>query len=107
MIIRIWSGRAVPERRAAYPEHFRAVVMPDLRAVHGFVGADLVCRDRDGMVEYVVLTRWTSMAAIHAFAGADATRAVVEPGALAALADHDETVAHYEVVEQVPAARSR
>ena len=107
MIIRMWSGRAEPERRDAYPEHFRAVVIPELRAVDGFLGADLACRDRDGMVEYVVAPRWTSIAAIHAFAGDDATRAVIEPGALAALADHDEAVAHYEVVEQVPAATPR
>ena len=104
MIIRVWSGRAEPSRRDAYPEHFRTVVMPDLTSVDGFVGAHLATRERDGLVEFVVLTRWVSMAAIHAFAGDDADRAVVEPGAVAALADFDDTVAHYEVVEHLEAS---
>jgi hypothetical protein len=41
------------------------------------------------------------MDAIWAFAGDDVEKAVVEPGAVAALIDFDASVRHYEVVEDV------
>lgn len=52
------------------------------------------------MVEYPVLTTRQDMDAIRAFAGADASRAVVEPEAVAALATFDTTVRHFEVIEE-------
>jgi hypothetical protein len=52
-------------------------------------------------VEFLVLTRWQSMEAVRAFAGARVDKAVVEPGAVAALDDFDAAVRHYEVIEDV------
>ena len=101
MIIREWRGRADAERAEAYPRHFREHVLPDLRRLPGFLGADL-CRRRQGeQIEFLVLTRWQSMDAIRAFAGPDPERAVVEPGAVAALVEFDASVRHYEVIERV------
>jgi heme-degrading monooxygenase HmoA len=104
MIIREWRGRADPSRAEAYPRHFRDNVVPELRGVPGFAGAHLARRAMDGRVEFVVLTRWRSMEAIRAFAGADVEKAVVEPGAVAALIDFDAHVRHYEVIESVEAS---
>jgi heme-degrading monooxygenase HmoA len=101
VIIREWRGRASLDRLEAYPEHFRCTVMPELRRSPGFLGATLCRRTRDGVVEYLVLTRWRSIEAIRAFAGAEPERAVVEPGAVAALIDFDDRVQHYEAVEEV------
>jgi heme-degrading monooxygenase HmoA len=101
MIIREWRGRASPERATAYPKHFRDNVVPELRKLDGFVGAHLSRRDLGGRLEFLVLTRWRSMDAVHAFAGADVERAVVEPGAVAALTDFDAHVRHYDVIEEV------
>ena len=42
-------------------------------------------------------SRWQSMDAVRAFAGADPDRAVIEPGAKAVLAEYDDFVTHYEV----------
>ena len=56
-------------------------------------------QDRAGQIEFVVMTRWASLEAIRAFAGEALERAVVEPGAVAALERFDETVRHYEAVE--------
>jgi hypothetical protein len=43
-------------------------------------------RDAQGeTIEFLVLTRWASLAGIRAFAGEDPGRAVVEPAAVAAL----------------------
>jgi len=101
MIIREWRGRAALANAAAYPAHFRTNVVPELKRLQGFLGADLVHRRLDDQVEFLVLTRWQSMEAIQAFAGSNFANAVVEPGAAAALVDFDETVQHYEVIEAV------
>jgi len=98
MIVRSWRGRAA-KGNAAYVEHFRRNVMPELREIEGFLGASLLREDRADEVEFLVLSRWASMDAVRAFAGTDVTRAVVEPEAVAALTDYDRTVHHYEVVE--------
>jgi heme-degrading monooxygenase HmoA len=101
MIIREWRGRASRSKSAAYPEHFRRTVIPELQSVRGFLGALLSERSTDDLVEFLVLTRWTSMDAIRSFAGADPEKAVVEPGAVAALAEYDVQVRHYEVLEDI------
>ncbi len=101
MIIREWRGRGSPSRADAYPTHFRDKVVPELRGLPGFLGASLSRRQHDGHVEFLVLTRWRSIDAIRDFAGSDVARAVVEPGAAAALLDFDTTVQHYEVIEEI------
>jgi heme-degrading monooxygenase HmoA len=98
----MWRGFATPDRAGAYPEHFRDQVVPGLRRVDGFLGADLVRREAGAFIEFTALTRWESMDAVAAFAGDDPGRAVVEPGAVAALDHFDETVSHHEMVEHVP-----
>jgi heme-degrading monooxygenase HmoA len=99
MILREWRGRASPTRAGAYPAHFRDNVLPELRQTPGFLGAYLSQRRLDEAIEFLVLTRWRSMEAIRGFAGSDAAKAVVEPGAVAALIEFDATVQHYEVIE--------
>jgi heme-degrading monooxygenase HmoA len=101
MIIREWRGRAALGNAAAYPTHFRTNVVPELKRVPGFLGAYLSHRRRDDKIEFVVLTRWQSMQAIQGFAGSNVAKAVVEPGAVAALVDFDKGVQHYEVIEEV------
>jgi heme-degrading monooxygenase HmoA len=104
MIIRAWRGRASPAKSDAYPRHFRETVVPSLRDVPGFLGAQLTRRAEGDEVEFLVLTRWQSMEAVRAFAGPAVDKAVVEPAAIAALDDFDATVRHYEVLEEVLAA---
>ena len=58
-------------------------------------------RDR---VEFLVLTLWDTMEAIHRFAGDDPGVAVVEPAAREVLTRFDESVDHYEIV--LPSART-
>ena len=100
MIIREWRGRAALSKRDAYPTHFRTNVLPELRTLSGFLGAHLSSRDIDGGIEFLVLTRWESLEAIAAFAGAPINSAVVEPGAVAALVEFNDFVVHYEVIEE-------
>jgi heme-degrading monooxygenase HmoA len=99
MVVRTWRGRAAPANQHAYVEHFRQNVLPELCRIEGFLEASLLKEDQTGVIEFLVITRWQSMDAIRAFAGNDVQRAVVEPAAVAALLDFDQTVRHYEVVE--------
>ncbi|MBP1841872.1 heme-degrading monooxygenase HmoA [Rhizobium petrolearium] len=101
MIIREWRGRASPSNTDAYPAHFCSHVIPELQALPGFVGAHLSRRTLGDRIEFVVLTRWKDMNAIRDFAGDTLNKAVVEPGAIAALIEFDNFVEHYEVVEEV------
>jgi heme-degrading monooxygenase HmoA len=69
----------------------------------GFLGATLTRQEENGRIEFLVMRRWASLDAIRAFAGDMLERAVVEPGAVAALESFDKTVSHYEVIENVEA----
>jgi heme-degrading monooxygenase HmoA len=99
MIIREWRGRATLAKAAEYPAHFRKRVMPELKHIRGFLGTYLSRRDLEDGVEFLVLTRWSSMDAIIGFAAGDISKAIVEPGAVAALTEFDHHVRHYEVIE--------
>ena len=101
MIIREWRGRALRAREGAYVDHFNNSVLPQLRNVPGFIGANLMSRPKGDLIEFVVLTRWESFDAIKRFAGAKLERAVVEPAAAAALTDFDPTAQHYEILTDV------
>ena len=68
-----------------------------MRKLPGFLGLELCEAPRGDQVELLVVSRWQSMDAVRAFAGADPDRAVVEPGAKAVLAEYDDFVTHYEV----------
>ena len=102
-VLRMWRGRATPERAHEYAYHAATRVFPKLKQIDGYRGAQLLRRKVNGVVEFMVLTFWESMAAVSRFAGAEPDRAVVEPEAQAVLSDFDETVSHFEVVEsQLP-----
>src|SRR3954452_4078451 len=100
MIARVWSARATPQHASAYAEHLRSHVLPELRRVPGYAGAELLQRAEDDALELIVVTWWQSLDAIHGFAGADVETAVVADEAAALLTGYDERVRHYTVVAQ-------
>jgi heme-degrading monooxygenase HmoA len=99
LISRQWRGLARPADADRYVEHLRADTLPQLRAIPGFVDGSILRRDVDEGVEFLVVTRWTSIEAIQAFAGRDAERAVVPDAVQAMMRDYDRTVRHYHIVE--------
>lgn len=99
MILREWRGRASLTMAEAYPAHFRRTVLPELAGVPEFLGAELGQRRIGDTIEFLVLTRWRDIGAIQGFAGREIDKAVVEPGAIAALTDFDASARHYEVIE--------
>jgi heme-degrading monooxygenase HmoA len=98
MWMRSWSARATLPGAEAYRRHFESDVLPRLRDLPGQRGALLLQRGDGAEAEVMVLTLWDSMAAIHAFAGAEPTTAVVAPEAQAVLKDYDRAVRIFEVL---------
>ena len=105
-IARIWSGRATNEKWPLYREHFAKNVLPELRAVAGYLGATLYVRHVGDEREILVETLWRSLDTIHLFAGVDLETAVVAEEAAKVLTEYDRKVRHYEVVlsDRVPGA---
>lgn len=98
MIVRVWRARASMEKAASYVQHAADRVFPELHRIPGHKGALLLRREQGETVELHVLTFWSSMAAVQAFAGPSSDTAVVEPDARAMLLAYDRTVDHYGVV---------
>jgi heme-degrading monooxygenase HmoA len=72
-----------------------------LQSLPGLLGASLLRQPRPDDVEFLVLTGWSSMEAIRAFAGADVRQAVAQPAAAAALVSFSPGVERFEVFERV------
>jgi heme-degrading monooxygenase HmoA len=98
MISRQWRGLAHARHAEDYAQHLRSETFPQLRAIQGFVGAQLLRRRVDRGVEFLVVTQWESLDAIQRFAGADAEAAVVPEKVQKMMIDFDRRVRHYEVI---------
>lgn len=98
MIIRLWHGWTSFENADAYEDLLRTTILPGIHRVAGYKGAYLLRRDVEDGVEFVTVTLWESMDAVHAFAGADHQVAVVPLAARKLLARFDQTSQHYETV---------
>jgi hypothetical protein len=102
MISRIWHGWTTLENAAAYEQLLRSEIFQGIaaRAIHGFLGIDLLRREHSHEVEFVTVMWFASLAAVRAFAGTDYEAAVVPPAARALLTRFDARSAHYEVRER-------
>ncbi len=96
-IARHWRGLAQSNRAAEYEAHLRNETFPALRRLEGFVGGEVLKRRVGNGVEFLVITRWVSVEAIHGFAGADAEAAVVPAEVQAMMVEYDARAKHYEV----------
>ena len=99
MIARVWHGSTKPADADRYVAHLRQNVLPELTAIDGFRGVQLLRRARGDRVDFTVITTWDSLGAICGFAGADSEAAVIAPEAHEILTAYDRRVAHYDVVE--------
>ena len=96
-VVRVWRGETDAAGASVYFAHVTCHVAAELAALPGFRGMSVWRRTAGSAVEFVVTTRWASMAAIEAFAGDDVTRAVVEPAARAVLTRFDDSASHFEI----------
>ena len=96
MIARVWSARATRAGAPQYVDYFTTHVLPELGAIAGYRGANVLTRGDDS-VEIVVITWWASLDAVRAFAGDTLDTAVVHGAAAALLTSFDREVKHYAV----------
>ncbi len=98
MIARVWHGWTARRNADAYERHFRTTVLPELHRLDGFEGAQLLRRQDGEEVEFVAITYFDSMEAVHRFAGPDHTVAVIAEEARRVLSRYDRRAEHYTVV---------
>ena len=96
-IVRHWSARATEAQLPNYLEHFSKNVLPELRRVPGYLGANVSVRHVGSEAEILVETTWRSLEAIRAFAGADLEAAVIAPEAAALLTTFDRRVRQTQI----------
>ena len=101
MITRLWRGWTATENADAYERFLLGELFPSMRNIDGFQGADVLRRVGEDEVAFVTLTRFASLDAIRAFAGADPEVAVLEPQALALLSRYDERAQHFDTTSFV------
>ena len=80
----------------AYEQFLLTDLFPSMRAIPGFRGAEVLRRPDGGEVAFVTLTRFDSLEAVRAFAGADYEVPVLEPRALALLSHYDQRALHFD-----------
>jgi len=99
MISRHWKGTIKPGLANRYLEHLRTQTLPQLAAISGFVSGTILRREVADGTEYKIVTVWTSIDSIRAFAGDDPEVAVVPTAAQALMTTFDRRAVHYELVE--------
>jgi antibiotic biosynthesis monooxygenase (ABM) superfamily enzyme len=80
----------------AYERFLLGELLPSMREIPGFRGADILRRVEHDEVAFITLTRFDSVAAIQAFAGDDYETPVLEPQALTLLARYDRRALHFD-----------
>ena len=71
MLARLWHGMTPVSKADAYLELMRTVAMPDYTAIPGNLGAHVLHRVDGDVTHFQMLTFWTDLDAIKAFAGED------------------------------------
>ena len=97
-IVRVWKGYGTADGVQQYcDDHFTKTVLPQLRALEGFLCANVLVRSMENETEVVVATVWDSVDSIKAFAGQDHDVAVVERVVRDLLDRFDDRVTHFAV----------
>jgi heme-degrading monooxygenase HmoA len=98
MISRHWKGTAKRADADRYVAHLKSDTFPQLASLSGFIRASILRRDVAQGTEFQIVTLWSSLQAIEAFAGSDIEAAVVPASVQAMMVEFDRKAMHYEVV---------
>jgi antibiotic biosynthesis monooxygenase (ABM) superfamily enzyme len=99
MISRMWRGWTAKPDADAYQRFLTDDLFPQVRAIDGFAGAQILRRDAGEEVEFVTIVRFTALDAVRAFAGDAFETPVIEPEAARLLSRYDDRARHYETVD--------
>jgi heme-degrading monooxygenase HmoA len=98
MVARVWQGVAAVENAEAYFRYLVDFGFRDYRTHPGSRGAHLLRQTGDARVCFLLLSFWTSLQAIVAYAGSDIDKAHYYAYDLECLIDPPSSVEHYEVL---------
>jgi quinol monooxygenase YgiN len=97
MIVRVFRGQIRPGHHAEFERKFREISLPLVQAQPGLTSVVIGRPVPAAPDEFVMISTWTDVAALRAFAGADYTAAVIPHG----MEEHmvRSWVHHYEVIQ--------
>ena len=108
MIARLWRGATRAADRDAYLAYLQRTGLEAYRLTPGNRGVYALCREVNGLVEFLLVSLWEDREAIRRFAGTDMDRAVFYPEDDRYLVNRDLHVTHYEVPwEELPSTALR
>lgn len=102
MIVRIWHGVTPQGKSDDYLHFLMRTGVRDYRSTPGNRGVFVLRRHEHGRAEFLLLTLWESVAAIHAFAGEDIGLARYYPEDRDFLLEFEPGVEHYELLRADP-----
>lgn len=97
MIARHWTGLVKKDKADDYIAHLTNDTFKGLTRIDGFIEASILKRELQEGIEFLIITKWDSSAAIKQFAGEHYETAVVPKIAQEMMIRYDKQVKHYEV----------
>jgi heme-degrading monooxygenase HmoA len=101
MTARIWKGVVRRDDAEDYARYIAETGFSAYGGTAGNLGAWMLRRDEGDRTEFLTFSLWESRDSIRAFAGDDIETAVYYPEDERYLVERDDTVRHYEVVDEV------
>ena len=101
MIKRIWHGWTTPENADIYQQLLHDHVFPSIEAknIPGYLSIELLRREQEIEVEFVVIMAFSSLQNVIDFQGEDYSRAYIPEEAREVLKRWDDYASHYELKE--------
>ncbi|HEX8283114.1 MAG TPA: antibiotic biosynthesis monooxygenase [Pyrinomonadaceae bacterium] len=96
VVARQWRGRVAPARAEEYYRYLFDGVKK-IRSIPGSLGVQVMRREEEGAVEFIVISYWESRKAIEAYAGKDIEKPRHLPRDREFLLELPTRVLHYEV----------
>ena len=101
MIERHWKGVAKKERANEYIVHLQNETFKEIASITGFISAEILKREVQEGIEFLIITKWENFEVIKNFAGSKIDNAVVPELVKDIMMRYDSTVVHYEIQDSL------
>lgn len=101
MVSRHWTGIAKKERADEYIHHLRTDTFKQIEKIPGFISAQILKREINEGIEFLIITEWNNLNAVKQFAGQSFDTAVVPKLVQDIMIRYDDKVRHYDVDDKI------